>query len=78
MVSVTVIAMALLGGGDDVRGPIVGVLVLALLSELPWCRRRRCTRSETVANDATPFRATIAGETKVLAGLTKVRQIGIG
>jgi branched-chain amino acid transport system permease protein len=36
MVSVTVIAMALLGGGDDARGPLLGVLFLALLSELLW------------------------------------------
>jgi branched-chain amino acid transport system permease protein len=40
MVSVTVIAMALLGGGDregdSVRGPALGVLFLALLSELLW------------------------------------------
>lgn len=38
MVSVTVIAMALLGGGDGVRGPILGVLFLALLSELLWAQ----------------------------------------
>ena len=38
MVSVTVIAMALLGGGDGVRGPIFGVLFLALLSELLWAQ----------------------------------------
>jgi branched-chain amino acid transport system permease protein len=36
MISVTVIAMALLGGGDDARGPLLGVLFLALLSELLW------------------------------------------
>lgn len=36
MISVTVIAMALLGGGDDARGPVLGVLFLALLSELLW------------------------------------------
>ena len=36
MVSVTVIAMALLGGGDNARGPLLGVLFLALLSEMLW------------------------------------------
>jgi len=36
MISVTVIAMALIGGGDDARGPLLGVLFLALLSELLW------------------------------------------
>jgi branched-chain amino acid transport system permease protein len=36
MISVTVIAMALLGGGDDARGPLMGVLFLAILSELLW------------------------------------------
>jgi branched-chain amino acid transport system permease protein len=36
MISVTVIAMALLGGGDDVKGPVLGVLFLGLLSELLW------------------------------------------
>jgi branched-chain amino acid transport system permease protein len=38
MVSVTVIAMALLGGGDKLRGPVLGVLFLALLSELLWAQ----------------------------------------
>jgi branched-chain amino acid transport system permease protein len=36
MISVTVIAMALLGGGDDTRGPILGTLFLFTLSELLW------------------------------------------
>lgn len=36
MISVTVIAMALLGGGDGVKGPVLGVLFLGLLSELLW------------------------------------------
>ena len=36
MISVTVIAMALLGGGDDARGPLLGALFLVLLSELLW------------------------------------------
>ncbi len=38
MLSVTVIAMAVLGGGDDSRGPLLGVVFLALLSELLWAR----------------------------------------
>ncbi len=38
MVSVTVIAMALIGGGDNARGPVLGVLFLALLSELLWAQ----------------------------------------
>jgi branched-chain amino acid transport system permease protein len=36
MISVTVIAMALLGGGDNAKGPVLGVIFLALLSELLW------------------------------------------
>ena len=36
MVSVTIIAMALIGGGDSARGPLLGVLALSLLSELLW------------------------------------------
>jgi len=36
MISVTVIAMAILGGGDNARGPLLGVLFLGLLSELLW------------------------------------------
>lgn len=36
MVSVTIIAMALIGGGDSARGPLLGVLFLSLLSELLW------------------------------------------
>ncbi len=38
MVSVTVIAMALIGGGDTARGPVLGVLFLALMSELLWAQ----------------------------------------
>lgn len=38
MVSITVIAMAIIGGGDDARGPLLGVVFLALLSELLWSR----------------------------------------
>ncbi|MEJ8823315.1 branched-chain amino acid ABC transporter permease [Variovorax humicola] len=38
MISVTVIAMALLGGGDDEKGPLLGVVFLALLSELLWAQ----------------------------------------
>ncbi len=36
MISVTVIAMAVLGGGDDARGPLLGVVFLTLLSEMLW------------------------------------------
>lgn len=36
MMSVTVIAMALLGGGDGPRGPVLGTLFLFTLSELLW------------------------------------------
>ena len=38
MISVTVIAMALLGGGDDTRGPILGTLFLFIVSEVLWIR----------------------------------------
>jgi branched-chain amino acid transport system permease protein len=38
MVSITVIAMAIIGGGDDVKGPLLGIVFLALLSELLWSR----------------------------------------
>ena len=38
MVSITVIAMAIIGGGDDAKGPLLGVVFLALLSELLWAR----------------------------------------
>jgi branched-chain amino acid transport system permease protein len=38
MISVTVIAMALLGGGDDARGPILGTLFLFIVSEFLWIR----------------------------------------
>ena len=36
MISVTVIAMAILGGGDNARGPLLGVIFLSVLSELLW------------------------------------------
>jgi len=38
MISVTAIAMALLGGGDDTRGPILGTLFLFIVSEVLWIR----------------------------------------
>jgi branched-chain amino acid transport system permease protein len=38
MISITVIAMALLGGGDKVLGPLLGVCFLSLLSELLWAQ----------------------------------------
>ena len=36
MVSFTMIAMAIIGGSDDLRRPVLGALFLALLSELLW------------------------------------------
>ncbi|MGH8784967.1 MAG: branched-chain amino acid ABC transporter permease [Cupriavidus necator] len=38
MISVTVIAMALIGGGESEKGPLLGVVFLALLSELLWAQ----------------------------------------
>jgi branched-chain amino acid transport system permease protein len=38
MISVTVIAMALIGGGDNARGPLLGVVFLSLLSEVLWSK----------------------------------------
>ncbi len=36
MISFSMIAMAILGGSDDLRGPVIGALALAVLSELLW------------------------------------------
>ncbi len=36
MVSFSMIAMTIIGGSDDLRGPVLGALFLALLSELLW------------------------------------------
>lgn len=36
MISITVIAMAILGGGDGTRGALLGAIFLCLLSELLW------------------------------------------
>ena len=36
MISITVIVMAILGGGDNARGPLFGVVFLVILSELLW------------------------------------------
>ncbi len=36
MISITVIAMAVLGGGDNSRGPLLGVIFLSILSEALW------------------------------------------
>lgn len=36
MISFTMIAMAILGGSDDLRGPVLGAVFLAVLSELLW------------------------------------------
>ena len=36
MISITVIAMAILGGGDNAKGPVLGVVFLFALQELLW------------------------------------------
>jgi len=36
MISITVIAMAILGGGDSAKGPVLGVVFLFVLQELLW------------------------------------------
>lgn len=36
MVSFSMIAMAIIGGGDDLRGPVIGAIVLGTLSEMLW------------------------------------------
>jgi branched-chain amino acid transport system permease protein len=36
VVSFTVVTMAIIGGSDDARGPLVGALFLVVLSELLW------------------------------------------
>lgn len=36
MISITVIAMAVLGGGDSPKGPLLGVIFLSILSEALW------------------------------------------
>ena len=36
MISITVIAMAILGGGDNAKGPVLGVVFLFLVQELLW------------------------------------------
>jgi branched-chain amino acid transport system permease protein len=36
MISITIIAMAILGGGDDARGPMLGVVFLFAVQELLW------------------------------------------
>lgn len=36
MISITVIAMAILGGGDNAKGPMLGVVFLFLIQELLW------------------------------------------
>ena len=36
MISITVIAMAVLGGGDNSKGPLLGVIFLSILSEMLW------------------------------------------
>jgi branched-chain amino acid transport system permease protein len=36
MISFSMIAMAIIGGSDDLRGPVLGALLLTVLSELLW------------------------------------------
>lgn len=36
MISITMIAMAILGGGDNARGPVLGVVFLFAIQELLW------------------------------------------
>jgi branched-chain amino acid transport system permease protein len=36
MISFSMIAMTIIGGSDDLRGPVLGALLLTILSELLW------------------------------------------
>jgi len=36
MISFSMIAMVIIGGGDDLRGPILGAVLLSLISEFLW------------------------------------------
>lgn len=36
MISINIIVMAIIGGGDNARGPLIGVAFLVVLSELLW------------------------------------------
>lgn len=38
MISVNMIIMAIIGGGDSARGPLIGVLFLVILSEFLWIK----------------------------------------
>jgi branched-chain amino acid transport system permease protein len=38
MISITVVTMAIIGGSDDIRGPILGAGLLVLVSEILWAR----------------------------------------
>jgi branched-chain amino acid transport system permease protein len=38
MISLTIVTMAIIGGSDDVRGPILGAGLLVLVSEILWAR----------------------------------------
>lgn len=38
MISVNIIVMAVIGGGEGARGPLLGVVFLTLLSEMLWTR----------------------------------------
>jgi branched-chain amino acid transport system permease protein len=37
-ISLTIVTMAIIGGSDDVRGPILGAGLLVLVSEFLWVR----------------------------------------
>jgi branched-chain amino acid transport system permease protein len=38
LISLTIICMAIIGGGDSPRGPLLGAVLLVILSELLWSR----------------------------------------
>ncbi len=38
LMSLTIICMAIIGGGDNPRGPLLGAMLLVVLSELLWTR----------------------------------------
>jgi branched-chain amino acid transport system permease protein len=38
LISLTIVAMAMIGGSDDAPGPLLGAIFFALLSELLWAQ----------------------------------------
>jgi branched-chain amino acid transport system permease protein len=38
MISINIIVMAVIGGGEGARGPLFGVLFLTILAEVLWTR----------------------------------------